>query len=205
MISKSLERDLIDNAQQGKQAALGTLYASYLPWLECFIRRAAGGAWRGKLDPNEVLGETWLAVQSSFPRFEDRGPGSFKKWVTKIARRRLINHQMEIIGHNRSSVRAHLAAMAEARFTRSPIKKGGRRECRRIVRDAVRGLPWRLRYVVYLCYFRPRPLGQIAASLHTTKSAVGHLLCKARTRLLAALPPPENLPSSLGLNLRPKH
>lgn len=205
MITKQLERYLVDEAKRGNPTALVTLYGTHLQWLERFVRRAAHGTWTGQLDPDEVLGETWLAVQRSFPRFEDRGPGSFKKWVTKIARRRLIDCQKEIMGHDRRSVRAHLVAMAEARFTRNPIKQALRRECYRMLRDAVRGLPRRLRYVVYLCYFRPRPLGQIAASLHTTKSAIGHLHCKARTRLLAALPPAEDFPSSLGLNLRPKH
>ena len=89
--SQNSDEDLVRRVRAGDEAAARLLFERHLPALRAKARARLPAALRGKVGESDVIQEAWLAAYLSLPGFEDRGDGSFEKWLQKILRHKLLD------------------------------------------------------------------------------------------------------------------
>ena len=82
-------RKLLLRARAGDRSAADELFAAAAERVGLFVQLRMGPALRAKMEPVDVIQETWVAVLEGLEDFESRGQGSFSAWVCRIAERRL--------------------------------------------------------------------------------------------------------------------
>jgi RNA polymerase sigma-70 factor (ECF subfamily) len=103
------DEELVRRVLAGDTAAASMLFERHLPALRAGVRRRLPVAVRGKVGESDVIQEAWLAAYGRLAEFEDRGDGSFARWLRGIV--------------------AHKAAY-EARRHAGTAKRDARREAR---------------------------------------------------------------------------
>jgi RNA polymerase sigma-70 factor (ECF subfamily) len=78
------DEDLVRRVRDGDEAAARLLFERHLPDLRASVRRRLPAALRGKVGESDVIQEAWLAAYLGLADFEDRGDGSFAKWLRGI-------------------------------------------------------------------------------------------------------------------------
>ncbi|WAS91190.1 RNA polymerase sigma factor [Nannocystis punicea] len=134
-------------------------------------------------DVEDLAQETFLRVHRSLPRFEDRGPGSLKKWIVTIAARIAIDHlrrrRSQVESFDESNHPAPTAGADElARFRRL-----GER-----VEEALADLGAEQRSVLVLRQLHGLEYQEIADALQIDLGTVKSRLHRARARLHQLLP-----------------
>src|SRR5437867_1737260 len=82
---------LIARARQGDAVALGQLLEAYRSYLAILARLQIGRRLQGKLDPADVVQETFLQAHRSFAQFQGTTEGEFMTWLRQILVTRLAN------------------------------------------------------------------------------------------------------------------
>src|SRR5262245_9978438 len=77
---------LVRASQEGDRDALETLYRAHQGRVLAMIRVTLGSELAGRIAPEDVLQEALLESARKIGAFEDRGPGSFCRWLVSIAR-----------------------------------------------------------------------------------------------------------------------
>ena len=85
------DEDLVRRVRAGDEAAAQQLFERHLPALRAKARARLPAALRGKVAESDVVQEAWLAAFLDVGKFEDRGDGSFAKWLQKILRHKLLD------------------------------------------------------------------------------------------------------------------
>jgi RNA polymerase sigma-70 factor (ECF subfamily) len=97
--SEGSDEDLVRRVRAGDEAAARLLFERHLPALRAKARAKLPAALRGKVAESDVIQDAWLAAFLDLGRFEDRGDGSFGRWLRGILENK--------IGHE---IGRHLAA-----------------------------------------------------------------------------------------------
>jgi RNA polymerase sigma factor (sigma-70 family) len=141
-------------------------------------------------EPDELLHETWLEARRSFPTFEPRGPGSFERWLCRIAENRV----RDLARRERAPARrppeegfSRLLERIGASAT-GPASAAGRAERDARLERAMAGLDPEERLALLLRHFQGATLGEIAAELGRSETATRRLLGRALGRLRHELP-----------------
>ena len=79
------DEELVRRIRRGDQQAASTLYGRYEASLRARAARHLVGGVRRKIGVSDVVQETCAAAFAGLDEFEDRGPGSFKRWLATIA------------------------------------------------------------------------------------------------------------------------
>ncbi len=77
--------DLIERIQQGDRDAFAPLFKKYRPRLAVLIRYRLGPRLRALLEVDDILQEAFMEAYRQFDRFDYRSPGSFFRWIARIA------------------------------------------------------------------------------------------------------------------------
>jgi RNA polymerase sigma-70 factor (ECF subfamily) len=85
-------RDVLQAAVNGDTAGLGELLASYQPRLERMVGFRLDGRLRGRVDPGDVLQETFAEVVDRLPGYLDQPDAEFFLWVRYLASQKLLQH-----------------------------------------------------------------------------------------------------------------
>jgi RNA polymerase sigma-70 factor (ECF subfamily) len=85
MCSNGTETDLIARAQAGDEEAFRELFERHTDDVERRMARLMPRAVRRKHSISDVVQETRLTAFGRLRDFEDRGDGSFRRWVLRIA------------------------------------------------------------------------------------------------------------------------
>ena len=93
------DEELVRRVRAGDEAAARLLFERHLPALRAKARARLPAALRGKVAESDVIQDAWLAAFLDIGTFEDRGDGSFGKWL-----RGILEHK---IGHE---IGRHVAA-----------------------------------------------------------------------------------------------
>src|SRR4051812_21925539 len=80
---------LITRARAGDVAALGRLLDAYRNYLRLLARSLIGQALRLRLDPSDLIQETFLEAHRDFPRFAGSGEPELVAWLRRILVRNL--------------------------------------------------------------------------------------------------------------------
>ena len=161
------DADLVNRARQGDPAAFGELVDRH----RTAVYRAALAALGSHADADDVAQETFVAAHRRLNGF--RGDASFKTWVLTIAWNQSINRRRSLVRVWRQIVQPKVdedPIDAPAAAHQSPEARFMGDELRRAIRDAIRGLPAKLRDTLLLVQSGEHTYEEIAAM---TGSPVG--------------------------------
>ena len=159
---------LIAEARRGDEAARGRLLELYRNYLRLVARSLIGGALRIKLDPSDLVQETFLKAHRDFGQFAGGTERELVAWLRRILARSLANQ----VKHHRRQARPAAPGVAGflleqsdltlqfalASHAPSPSEAASRREQAVLLADAVDRLPARLPRGLRPAYPGTRPV-----------------------------------------------
>jgi RNA polymerase sigma-70 factor (ECF subfamily) len=190
--------ELLEQARAGDQEAFGELLAQYRNYTRLLARTLIGTTLRLRLDPSDLVQETFLEAHRDFPRFEGSTEPELLAWLRRILARNLADqarHQkaglrdirrqesLEMV-LERSNARMQQALVASAS---SPSAAAARREQAVLLADALARLPPDYREVIILRNLERLRFDQVAARMSRSTGAVRMLWTRALERLSGAL------------------
>jgi RNA polymerase sigma-70 factor, ECF subfamily len=185
---------LIEEAHRGDDAARGRLLELYRNYLRLVARSLIGGALRIKLDPSDLVQETFLKAHREFARFAGGTERELVAWLRRILVRSLANqakhHRRQARDQQRQESLDHLLeqsdlALQTALATRasSPSEAASRREQAVLLADAVDRLPPDYREAFVLRTLEHVPFEEIATRMGRSTGAVRMLWARAVKKL----------------------
>jgi len=189
---------LIERARAGDDAALGQLLEMYGNYLRLVARSLIGRALQLRLDPSDLVQETFLEAHRDFPGFAGAGEPELVAWLRRIlvrnvasqvrrhrARKRddRLHVSLEVL-LDRSGREVHEALVG--RFS-SPSAEAARREHAVLLADALAALPADYREVIILRNFEHLPFDEVAARMGRSAGAVRMLWVRALEQLARSL------------------
>ena len=184
---------LVRRLRAGDDDAGTILFQRLFPILRSSLRQKLGPALRPKVGASDLIQAAYAAVVCRLDEFRDRGPGSFRRWISGILDHKLID---EIRRHQGRGKRERarelgLAALSEHSLPRakgeSPSGAAIAGEARHRIRAAVARLTPDHRAVVRLLHERGMPMDEAAAEMGRTPAAVRMLYVRALARLSTLL------------------
>lgn len=187
-------RDLAARARDGDRAAFDRLFAGAADRLHLFVRARLGAALRARLEPWDVVQETYVDALAAFERFEPRGEGSFVRWLCCLAESRiraLADHH-GALKRRPPGERVQLSEVLERARTSGtgPVTAADRAATRVRVERSLEALPDDERLALLLRHFQGRTIDEVAAHLGRSATSVRRLLARAQERLGALLRAP---------------
>jgi RNA polymerase sigma-70 factor (ECF subfamily) len=185
-------------AQRGDRLALAKLLTTCHP---CLRSRAAAGmdaATKARTGPDDILQEVYLDVARQIHEFENRGPGSFLKWVHAILNNKLIDARRAAHCQVRDAgreVRAQGAAddsywnLLDDLYSESgtPSRVVRREEALGALVSCLTELSEAHRQVIQLRFLEGLSVGKVAARMGKTDAAVVALSKRALDALRQAM------------------
>jgi RNA polymerase sigma-70 factor, ECF subfamily len=167
-------RELVENARNGNEAAIGELYDRYFVKVFRFVYARTGKTH----DAEDIAGEAFLKVVRSIRSFswQKSGKAGFEAWLFRIARNELVTH-LRRNPEDRQGVDLMEAENVEGRDDID------RSELRLMVQEATRHLPDAQREIVALRFAAELDSEQIAEILGKSETNVRVLQFKALKNL----------------------
>jgi RNA polymerase sigma-70 factor (ECF subfamily) len=189
---------MIERARRGEVDALGILLEQHRHDLRGAARALVGHALRAKVDPSDLVQETFLKANRDFASFEGRDEAELRAWLRTILvrcladqvrhhKRRVRAYQRQVsldalLLGSRSAVQRSLAARGP-----SPSEGAVRREQTVMLADAVDRLPEDYRKVYQLRTLQHLSFEDIAPRMNRSVGAVRMLWARALERLNSIL------------------
>src|SRR6187399_3283785 len=151
--------DLLQLAKSGSEAARGPLLERYRPYLSLLSRLQIGSRLRGKVDPADLVQETFLNAHRDFEQFRGRSEGEFLHWLRRILAANLARTLRTYLGTRSRDVRLERDLVVELDKSSlvldrglmadgsSPSQAASRREQAVVLADALGRLPENYREV----------------------------------------------------------
>ena len=191
--------DLIRRAHGGTTDALGQLLARYGNYLGLLARVQVGRRLQGKIDPADLVQETFLEAHRHFPGFRGQSEPEVAAWLRQIMagvlsnllRRYLgtqgrdIRLERELAGELDRSSQALDRGLADPGPTPSNLAVG--RERAVLLADALGRLPDDYREAIVLRNLEELPFAEVAKRMNRSEDAVQKLWVRALARLRTAL------------------
>jgi RNA polymerase sigma-70 factor (ECF subfamily) len=190
---------LLRSALAGDSSALGQILATYRDRLRAAVRLRLDGRLRGRVDPSDVVQESFLEATERFRQYARDPDMPFYLWVRFLTLQNLqLAHRRHLGVRARDARRevgleagtqassAALAALLAGRLT-SPSRAAARAEDRDRVRAALDGLDAADREVLALRHFEQLTNAETARVLGLGDSAASQRYVRALGRLQAAL------------------
>lgn len=184
---------LIADAQAGDAEALGRLLENYRDHLRQIARQKLDSAIKGRVDPSDVVQQTFLEAKQAFDDFRGQAGPQFFAWIERILENNVAN---TVQFHRRSQKRSvlrerHVENGASRQHDgdlfdgkgASPSHKIRQSEQREIVIRFVDRLPTGEQEAIRLRYLKDHSLDEIAVELARSKQAVAGLLKRGLRRL----------------------
>jgi RNA polymerase sigma-70 factor (ECF subfamily) len=189
---------LLAQARGGDAAALGRLLELYRNYLRLVARSLLGRVLRLRLDPSDLVQETFLDANRDFAQFTGAGEPELIAWLRRTLVRNLADQARRHRALSRDprreeSLEAMLARSSDdahevlAGRLSSPSAEASHRERAVLLADALAALPADYRDVILLRNFENLPFDQVAARMERSPGAVRMLWARALERLARAL------------------
>jgi RNA polymerase sigma-70 factor (ECF subfamily) len=194
MKSEANPEQLIAQARAGDPAALGRLLELYRNYLRLVCRSLVGIALRVKLEPSDLVQETFLKAHREFAGFAGNGEPELVTWLRRILTRTVADQ----VKHHRRLGRDHqrqesLDLLLErsdatihhalASYGASPSERASRREQAVLLANAVSELPSDYREVFVQRTLEHVPFEDVAVRMGRSVGAVRMLWARALERL----------------------
>lgn len=191
-------KELLSKARSGDTVALGQLLEQYRGWLREQTAQQLRERLRARVDPSDIIQETYLEAQRDFGAFQGRCQAEWEGWLKRI----LENNLGEAVRHHihvkKRSVRAERSidgadsgvdALKNVFSADQPTPGtlAVRGEHGAILMEAVQMLLPDQREAIRLRYFEGCSLRDIAERLSRSEAAAASLLQRAVERLRSHL------------------
>lgn len=190
---------LIQQAQEGRTEVLGRLLEAYRNYLNLLARVEIGQRLQGKVDPSDLVQETFLAAHRDFADFHGTTEAELVQWLRRILGCRLVDVVRQYVGAKRRDVRleAEVAdeldkssrALQLGMFARgsSPSEGAMRREQAVLLADRIRELPEDYAEVIILHHLEGLTFPEVARRMERSLDSVKKLWVRALARLRRSL------------------
>jgi RNA polymerase sigma-70 factor (ECF subfamily) len=193
VIPEQSESELIRRAREGDGEAFRILCAGCESMLRNRIRRELSPALRPKLSESDILQEGYLVAVRRLDEFEDRGDGSFGRWLERIVQLRAKAAVRYYVGAAKRSIRREVSRRDGADTPDlaggdpTPSQMAMADELLDRVVDALDGLPDDYRDVVRLLQIERVTLEEAAKRMERSVPALRKLYGRALDHLAEAL------------------
>lgn len=190
---------LLQQARAGSDAALGELLGSYSRYLELLARVQIGRRLQGKVDPADVVQETFLDAHRQFPQFRGTTESEFAAWLRRIlagqlslllrrylgTKARAIGLEQELDAQLDQSSQALDRGLAAS--TSTPSRYAVRREQALLLADALGRLSDDYREVIILRHLEALGFSEVAQRMGRSEDSVQKLWVRALASLRRTL------------------
>jgi RNA polymerase sigma-70 factor (ECF subfamily) len=189
---------LLDQARKGNPTARGELLELYRNYLRLVARSLIGTALRVKLEPSDLVQETFLKAHREFTQFGGHSEPELVAWLRKILVRSLANqvkhHRRQARDHQRQESLEQLLDRSSitiqealASSVSSPSEQASKREQAVLLADALNRLPDDYREAFIRRTLEHVDFETIAAEMGRSAGAVRMLWARAVKRLTQVL------------------
>jgi RNA polymerase sigma-70 factor (ECF subfamily) len=183
---------LLEQAASGQGQAFGDLFARHRPVLRQAVALRLDARVRARVDPSDVVQETYLEAQRRLPDFLRRRPMPFRLWLRQTAHERVLMANRRHLGAARRSARRELPLPEESSAVLgrqllapgpTPCQQAAQEELARLVRHAVARLSEADREVLLMRTFEGLAYAEIACVLGVEPAAARQRHGRALLRL----------------------
>lgn len=178
---------LLARARAGDRAAYDELFSRVAERVLFFLRLRLGPALGGKIEPIDLLQETYAEAHRAFPNFEYAGEGSFVRWLCRIGENQIREAADHFAAAKRRPPGEALAVTRVLERVRATATGPGtafaREESRQLLAQAILALGEEEREAILLRFFQDRTIDEIAGTLGRSPTAVRRLLGRAAASL----------------------
>jgi RNA polymerase sigma-70 factor (ECF subfamily) len=186
---------LIVQARNGNDAALGSLLELYRNYLRVLARVEVGRRLQGKLDASDIVQETYAEAHRNFHLFRGSDEPQLVSWLRQILAGRVANLVRRYFGTQGRDVRLEQELSAGldnssralgrelAASASSPSQAAARREQAVLLADALSRLPEDYRDVIILRNLEGLTFPEVAQRMGRTLDSVEKLWLRALARL----------------------
>jgi RNA polymerase sigma-70 factor (ECF subfamily) len=201
-MNRSLECDLVQLlrlARTGSRAALGELLEWYQNYLTLLARLQIGRRLRSKIDPADLVQETFLEAHRHFDRFQGNTEAELVAWLRGILATNLAHLLRRYLGTQRRDVRlerqleidldqsSRVLGQAFPAPQSSPSQQAARREQAVLLADALQRLSDDYREVIVLRQLEGLTFPEVARRLDRSLDSVKKLWIRGLDQLRRAL------------------
>jgi RNA polymerase sigma-70 factor (ECF subfamily) len=182
-------------ARAGESTALGELLDLYRNYLELLARVQIGRRLQGKVDPADLVQETFLKAHRDFAQFRGSSEGEWVGWLRQILALNLAHLVRRYCGTQRRDVRLERQLVDEldqssrvldrglAAPGSSPSQQAVHREQAVLLADALGNLPADYREVIILSHLEGLSFPEVARRMQRSVDSVKNLWARALARL----------------------
>jgi RNA polymerase sigma-70 factor, ECF subfamily len=177
--------ELVRQASRGDQAAVAELLQRHRGRLRQMVRMRMDPRIRGRLDPSDVIQETFMTASQQLPQYLQTRPLPFYLWLRRIAWQKLGHAHEQHLDAKKRTIRREqsyswgtsdhsamqIAKVIAAGLT-SPSAAAVQKETRERVRAALDELPETDREILLQRYVEQLSIKEIATVLESTDAAV---------------------------------
>jgi RNA polymerase sigma-70 factor (ECF subfamily) len=172
----SITRILWRQARAGDKAAYERLFSLHADRALFFIRSRLGGL-REKIEPEDVLQDSYLAAHRSFEDFDYTDDGAFLRWLCRIIDNRLRDAHDYFTAKKRQEIPVPRSALT------GPVTALQRVENREKIERALQQLSEEHREVLLLRYFGGLSAAETGQQMNRTAGAIRSLTVRAMVEL----------------------
>jgi len=187
------DEQMVALVRTGDEAAAQELFTRHLPRLRVRLRRRMAPGLRLKSDESDVIQEAYMTAYLRLADFQDRGEGSFARWLSGIVDNKLREEIRRHFGAEKRDVRREQrteGANGPGKATSGQGTPSGvamaNEETLLLVR-AINGLPEDYRTVLHLLYEQGLPLKDAGERMNRSPDAVRMLYGRALAALGASM------------------
>jgi RNA polymerase sigma-70 factor (ECF subfamily) len=191
--------DLLRDARAGNPGHLGVLLEQYRPHLRLLARLRLGSQLHSKVDPSDLVQDTFLQAHRHFARFQGSTAGEFRVWLQQILASTHANVVRHYVGTQGRDVRREQSLPRDLDFSSSPhiqdlaspcstpSQQAVRREINGVLALALSQLPDDYREVLVLRHLEGLSFPEVACRMARTQDSVDKLWLRALARLRSLL------------------
>lgn len=190
---------LLQQARGGSEAALGQLLESYSPYLTLLARVQIGRRLQGKVDPADLVQETFLEAHRQFGQFRGATEGELVAWLRRILAGQfalLLRRYLGTKGRDITLERELAFQMDQssqildggllASYS-TPSQHAARREQAVLLAEALAKLPEDYREVIILRHLEGLAFAEVAQRMERSEDSVQKLWVRALGSLRRSL------------------
>lgn len=188
---ESTDEQMVSRIRSGDEGAARDLFAKYFPLLRARLRRRMSPGFRLKSAESDVIQEAYMAAFMRLAEFEDRGNGSFGRWLEGIVDNKLREEVRRHLGTGKRDVRRERgtegASAPLASRERSPSSAAMATEEMLSLARAIERIPEKYKIVLHLLYEQGLSLKDAGARMDRSPDAVRTLYGRAIAALAESM------------------
>jgi RNA polymerase sigma-70 factor (ECF subfamily) len=190
---------LLNQARGGNEKALGQLLESYSRYLTLLARVQIGRRLQGKVDPSDVVQETFLEAHRQIANFRGNSEGELVAWLRRILAGQIALTLRRFLGTKGRDLKLEreLAAQLDqsseildgglVASNSTPSQHASRREQALLLADALDRLPEDYREVIILRHLEGLSFAEVSQRMERSEDSVQKLWVRALANLRRSL------------------